>query len=206
MMLAKKEKQSKEKLEVTVIISMEGGVVQSAFCHDPDIELKEIIIDWDDEENGIEGHQDLIASLDAAYQDELRFSDNSLMHPKLIECKKALAELEALERANTVEDYRMDKLPDEVRTLVKSLCWYSTNDIERCISILKSHVCTKREDYTQVSDSWHIEDVKTLRNDLTDNQCREVLDSVIYDHDAEQGINWHVIEMVIDELFPQSQT
>ena len=204
MMLAKKEKQSKEQIDVTVIISMEGGVVQSAFCHDPNVTLKEIIIDWDDEDNGVEGHQDLIASLEAAYQDELRFTDDSLMHPKLVKCRETLAALEALERANTIKDYRHDEKPNEVRTLVKSLCWHSTSDIETCISILNSHVCTSREDYTEVFNSWSIEDVKLLRNDLTDDQCRDVLDSVILNHDAGEGINWHVIEIVIDELFPQS--
>ena len=48
---------------------------------------------------------------------------------------------------------------------------------------------------------WHIDDVKSIRPDLSDEQCMEVLNMVARNHDAEAGVNWGVIEYWIDELF-----
>lgn len=42
--------------------------------------------------------------------------------------------------------------------------------------------------------SWHIEDVKEVASDLTDDECRQVLQLAKNDHDATIGINWEVLE------------
>lgn len=41
---------------------------------------------------------------------------------------------------------------------------------------------------------WNISDVLTVRPDLTDDHCLEVLHKVKRNHDCERGINWDVIE------------
>ena len=47
---------------------------------------------------------------------------------------------------------------------------------------------------------WAIEDVKEVAPDLTDNECREVLQLAKDKHDANIGINWDVLEMWANEI------
>jgi hypothetical protein len=48
---------------------------------------------------------------------------------------------------------------------------------------------------------WHIEDVKgCVDYDLTDDQAREVLRIADKTHDAENGINWTVLQTIADQL------
>ena len=54
----------------------------------------------------------------------------------------------------------------------------------------------------QIAVSWHIDDVREVRPDLTDDQCREVLAQAKHRHDAEIGINWDVLDAHADYLFP----
>jgi hypothetical protein len=53
--------------------------------------------------------------------------------------------------------------------------------------------------------SWHIEDVKAVRPNLTDEQAREVLEEAEDQHDANIGINWYVLASHADYLFPREQ-
>ena len=50
---------------------------------------------------------------------------------------------------------------------------------------------------------WHIEDVQSIRPDLTDEQASFVLKHLKNNHDANIGINWETIEIVADILFPE---
>ncbi len=50
--------------------------------------------------------------------------------------------------------------------------------------------------------SWHIDDVKELRPDLSDAQAREVLERARDQHDASIGINWDVLGFHALFLFP----
>lgn len=50
---------------------------------------------------------------------------------------------------------------------------------------------------------WHIEDVQSIRSDLTDEQASIVLKHLKKNHDANIGINWETIEIVADILFPE---
>ena len=54
-----------------------------------------------------------------------------------------------------------------------------------------------------VASLWHIDDVKEVRPDLTDEQAMQVLERCIDKHDAEIGINWLLIETIADDLFPE---
>jgi hypothetical protein len=58
------------------------------------------------------------------------------------------------------------------------------------------------EQRRQVAVIWCIEDVQSVRHDLTDDQAWEVLQECCRIHDCELGFNWLLIETVADELFP----
>lgn len=49
---------------------------------------------------------------------------------------------------------------------------------------------------------WCIDDVKTVRPDLDDDQAFEVLEMVKDDHDASLGITWYTLEYAANHLYP----
>ena len=51
---------------------------------------------------------------------------------------------------------------------------------------------------------WHIDDVREVRPELTDEQCRTVLRTAKRRHDANIGINWDVLAMWARDLFPEA--
>ena len=52
---------------------------------------------------------------------------------------------------------------------------------------------------------WSVDDVMTVRPDLTEEQAMEVLLDAENYHDAEIGINWDVLRIRADELFPETK-
>lgn len=54
---------------------------------------------------------------------------------------------------------------------------------------------------SKISVSWEVADVQAVA-ELDDKQCEQVLATVERRHDAEVGINWAVIEMTADMLYP----
>ena len=58
-------------------------------------------------------------------------------------------------------------------------------------------------DRNWISIRWHIDDVKEVRPDLTDEQAREVLQQSRRQHDANIGINWEVLTIWAALLFPE---
>ena len=50
---------------------------------------------------------------------------------------------------------------------------------------------------------WTIEDVQSVRPDLTNEQAGDVLCYLKRKHDASIGINWDVIKIWCDELYPK---
>ena len=55
----------------------------------------------------------------------------------------------------------------------------------------------------QISIVWCVEDVQSVRPDLSDEQCMNVLYKVKDEHDANIGINWEVIEAVAEYMYPK---
>ena len=55
----------------------------------------------------------------------------------------------------------------------------------------------------EVAIFWHIEDVQSIRPDLSDEQASLVLQRLKNNHDANVGINWETIEIIADILFPE---
>lgn len=49
---------------------------------------------------------------------------------------------------------------------------------------------------------WQIDDVLSVRPDLTEEQAGEVLGRVEDCHDASIGVSWDTLEIVADEMFP----
>lgn len=54
----------------------------------------------------------------------------------------------------------------------------------------------------QIAIVWDIEDVQTVRRDLSDEQAMRVLKEVERTHDADVGVHWAFIEYVAEELYP----
>jgi hypothetical protein len=54
-----------------------------------------------------------------------------------------------------------------------------------------------------IANLWHIDDVRQERPDLTEEQAWSVLQACEDRHDANIGINWEVIQMHAEELFPE---
>jgi hypothetical protein len=53
-----------------------------------------------------------------------------------------------------------------------------------------------------ISIVWYIDDVQSVRPDLSDEQAWEVLLAAKDNHDASLGINWDVLESWCDNLYP----
>lgn len=51
--------------------------------------------------------------------------------------------------------------------------------------------------------SWSVEDVQSVRPDLTDEQAFAVLERCEYCLDGEIGMNWYAIQAAADDLYPQ---
>ena len=49
---------------------------------------------------------------------------------------------------------------------------------------------------------WYIDDVKEVRPDLTKQQCREVLQVADRRYDANLGIDWDMLTIHANDLFP----
>lgn len=69
-------------------------------------------------------------------------------------------------------------------------------------AICKAVLLTLQEFWKdKIAITWTIEDVKSLRSDLTDEQAIEVLNTVEHRQDADHGVNWDMIGEVIKELY-----
>ena len=53
--------------------------------------------------------------------------------------------------------------------------------------------------------SWGIPDVQCIRPDLDDEQAWEVLCQMDKQHDATLGINWEVLDVLADIMFPEPE-
>ena len=57
-------------------------------------------------------------------------------------------------------------------------------------------------EYNSIAIIWEIDDVKSIRPDLTDDECMEVLEYAGRKHDANIGITYDALEWNCDYLFP----
>lgn len=52
---------------------------------------------------------------------------------------------------------------------------------------------------------WCIDDVKSIREDLNDEQCLDVLNYADRKHDASMGITYDTLQYISDYLYPQEE-
>lgn len=91
-------------------------------------------------------------------------------------------------------------------------CMYAFNEIpnRRLGNGLKTYDLALRindaivHSKTTIALSWSIEDVLGCRDDLTTDQALEVLIFAESKHDATIGVNWEVLEIHAEHLFPSS--
>ena len=58
---------------------------------------------------------------------------------------------------------------------------------------------------TSIAIEWGLEDVQSIREDLSDEQASAVLQAADRCHNAEVGINWDVLRSIADDLFPEEE-
>jgi hypothetical protein len=78
-------------------------------------------------------------------------------------------------------------------------------DIPAGRSVAEAEAAVKRAfDPDWVAEWWHIDDVQgqaeNMGEELTEQECRDVLAMVMRRHDCNIGINWDVIDYWIDEI------
>lgn len=84
------------KVETKAIVIVEGGVVQNVYCPNPNIEFDYIVVDYDLEESGIEGMEDLIHALEQANTEEIKFDSEPTIQEILQQKQKELTKLKNL--------------------------------------------------------------------------------------------------------------
>lgn len=60
----------------------------------------------------------------------------------------------------------------------------------------------------EITITWTVEDIKDRdheRDELTRNDCREILDILLRHHDANIGINWEIIDLEIDNFYTEKE-
>lgn len=65
---------------------------------------------------------------------------------------------------------------------------------------------TTYDDTKTIAIIWSVDDVRTLRPDLSDAQAMDVLRRVESDHDAVHGICWDTLRDAADDMFPAAMT
>lgn len=79
----------------------------------------------------------------------------------------------------------------------------STGNFKKSFGIDPLIDYTRRYDpNSQIAVVWSIDDVHTVRKDLSPEQAMDVLKLVESDHDANVGVNWDVLQNAANELFP----
>ncbi len=72
--------------------------------------------------------------------------------------------------------------------------------------IVQKDTASLQDVVKEITITWHIEDIQSIRADLTDQQASDVLIHLKENHDATVGINWDTIETVADILFPSEES
>lgn len=83
-------------------------------------------------------------------------------------------------------------------------------DIPQGRSIAEAEGAVKRHfDSDWMAEWWHIDDVQgqaeNMGEELTDEECRDVLSMVSRKHDCQYGINWDVIDYWIERIIEERE-
>lgn len=77
-----------------------------------------------------------------------------------------------------------------------------TEHVTKALFALRDEL-ENRADADWILSCWSTADVAGRRPDLTRAECLAVLRTIERYHDAEIGIQWDVIDMVADDLYPE---
>jgi hypothetical protein len=81
--------------------------------------------------------------------------------------------------------------------------WHWMSEIQELPDTFAIATALEAEGY--LADIWSIEDVREIRPDLDETQCRAVLDECRRSFNAETGINWDVLRDCAEALFPEPE-
>ena len=107
-----------------------------------------------------------------------------------------------------------EELSDELARFIKTYVHddKSTPDEEIKVSLIlerkslsSSNTANRFNPERQIAIIWSIEDVQTIREDLSDEQAMKVLLEVKRTHDADAGVHWDTLRFWADELYPQNE-
>jgi hypothetical protein len=90
---------------------------------------------------------------------------------------------------------------EKLKTLRDSNLEMSGNPFDPSTDELLERLIAREVDSIEVI--WHIDDVKQVRPDLDEDQCRGVLQLVKDRHDCNNGITWETLEMTAERLYPE---
>lgn len=65
---------------------------------------------------------------------------------------------------------------------------------------MTTNTTTRETSPDEIAIYWHIDDVKEVAPDLTDDQAREVLRRAKHNHNATIGISWDVLDTIADDV------
>lgn len=62
----------------------------------------------------------------------------------------------------------------------------------------------------QLQDTWDFEDVNNVQDSrngdtLSNEQCKQVLELLSYWYDANEGVNWNLVEDAIDQILEENK-
>lgn len=102
---------------------------------------------------------------------------------------------------NVDEDETEADTLQSINQLKAQVSELDTETLQQLLANLDQEL-TNRIDSDFLFIQWHIDDVREIRSDLTTDQCREVLQNLQKQHNAEIGINWDVIAITAKDLYP----
>ena len=92
-----------------------------------------------------------------------------------------------------------------IRNLEDGLGKNSSEEIKVLLEMQPETMPAHFDPETQIAIIWGIDDVHSVRSGLSDEQALLVLHEAKRRHDANIGINWDVLEIWADELFPEHE-
>ena len=94
-----------------------------------------------------------------------------------------------------------DKAIDMLSSLEEDITGEVRDILMNDIHDILMRVTMQFNPHEQIALIWSVEDVQTIRDDLTEEQAMDVLNVVERRHDADIGVNWDTLEYWIDELY-----
>jgi hypothetical protein len=136
----------------------------------------------------------------------MNYFENPVTDPQLPVATISVSDLEAIRREAAVhaQSFLQDNIIPHGLTTDPLLAVMAFNEvIKQKPTFAEPFIISLALDVTPlVGFHWCVDDVKERRPDLSDEECLEVLARCKHKHDATIGMNWDVIDVWADDLFP----